>query len=131
MTFRDRKSREGYSIPDLREAMRRRERIEEGRVEWEYNKSRLDGEAKELKRKKGEIAKGAFKAAGVMLFAGYIAHVTVESYNVFNKTNPLPTSILNREWNTIANVVHATMIVLDSIFVAVVVFLYKEIRRKP
>ncbi|MCL4375727.1 hypothetical protein M1394_02930 [Candidatus Marsarchaeota archaeon] len=131
MTFRDRKSREGNSIQDLREAQRRRDRIEEGRVTWEYYKSKLDREAKELRRKKGERTKKAFKAAGVMLLAGYMAHVTVESYSVFNKTNLLPTSILNREWNTIANVIHGTMITLDIIFVAVVIFVYKEIKRKP
>lgn len=131
MTFRDRKRGEGYSIQDLREAQRRRDRIEEGRVTWGYNKSRLDHEAKELRRKKGERTKEAFKASGVILLAGYIARVTVESYNVFNKKNPLPTSILNREWDMMANVVYATMIVIDIIFVAVVVFVYKEIRRKP
>ena len=98
---------------------------------WGYNKSRLDHEAKELRRKKGERTKEAFKASGVILLAGYIARVTVESYNVFNKKNPLPTSILNREWDMMANVVYATMIVIDIIFVAVVVFVYKEIRRKP
>ena len=132
MTFRDRDNRKSSLNPDIRllESARRRENIEKGRIAWDYHRSRLEEEMKGLKRRRNEIALESLKMVGILLFAGYMAHVTVESYQVLNKIDPLPTMIPAEGWDKAVNIAHAVIIGFDGFVVAIGGFVYNSFRKK-